>query len=90
MEAYNESVQALKEFRDLHMVIVVLYIVGPVKRAREREQERVAVVGDGGKEGEGTRRRPLKGTGGTDLVNFLKGVRDQMEGTLLQLPGVPS
>ncbi|KIK02510.1 hypothetical protein K443DRAFT_6140 [Laccaria amethystina LaAM-08-1] len=61
MEAYNESVQALKEFRDLHMVIVVLYIVGPVKRARERERERVAVVGDSGKEGEGTRRRPLKG-----------------------------
>jgi indoleamine 2,3-dioxygenase len=90
MEAYNESVRALKEFRDLHMVIVALYIVGPAKRARERERERAAAVGEGGGEGEGTRRRPLKGTGGTDLVKFLKGVRDQTEGTLLQLPGAPS
>lgn len=81
IEAYNESVRALKEFRDLHMVIVALYIVGPAKRARERE---------GGEEGEGTRRRPLKGTGGTDLVQFLKGVRDQTKGTLLPLPGAPS
>jgi len=89
MEAYNESVRALKEFRDLHMVIVALYIVGPAKRARERERERAA-AGEGGEEGEGTRRRPLKGTGGTDLVKFLKGVRDQTKGTLLPLPGAPS
>ena len=91
-EAYNESVRALKEFRDLHMVIVALYIVGPAKRARERERAREATVGEGVEEGEGEdiRRRPLKGTGGTDLVKFLKGVRDQTEGTLLPLPGAPS
>jgi len=49
------------------MVIVTLYIVLPAKRARaaalwaEKEQDRAR----------------LQGTGGTDLVNFLKGVRDR-------------
>ncbi|KAG7098415.1 hypothetical protein E1B28_000370 [Marasmius oreades] len=71
-EAYNKSVKALKEFRDSHMIIASLYILGPARRARDRllnPQEEKAT----------------KGTGGTDLVKFLKGVRDQTAGTVVPI-----
>jgi len=67
-EAYNDAVLALKEFRDAHIQIVALYIVGPSRRGR--------------REGECHERR-LRGTGGTQLVRFLKGVRDRTEGAVL-------
>jgi len=57
-DAYNSAVRALKEFRDAHMIVVALYIVGPAKRARRDVSEE------------------YRGTGGTDVVRFLKGVRD--------------
>ena len=67
LEAYNAAVQSLKEFRDAHMMIVTLYIVLPAKRARGATRQ---TTGDG-------ERPPLQGTGGTDLVKFLKSVRDK-------------
>lgn len=78
-EAYNESVQALKEFRDSHMIIVALYIIGPAKKARERAEAQARA--EQGIE-EGGAHTALKGTGGTDLVKFLKGVRDQTAGNV--------
>jgi indoleamine 2,3-dioxygenase len=63
LEAYNAAVKSLKEFRDAHMIIVTLYVVLPAKRARAAEEER--------------QKEPLQGTGGTDLVEFLKSVRDR-------------
>lgn len=74
MNAYNAAVQALKVFRDKHMIIVTLYIVGPARRAAaaataaEKKEEAATV---------------LKGTGGTDLVKFLKSVRSQTQDALL-------
>jgi indoleamine 2,3-dioxygenase len=91
LEVYNGAVKAVKEFRDAHMIIVTLYIIGPAKRSqtggvvtvmeylpglleKETELERT-------KEMESTFRKNekegLRGTGGTDLVKFLKGLRDQ-------------
>ena len=67
-EAYNDAVLALKEFRDAHLQIVALYIVGPSRRGR--------------REGECGMR--LRGTGGTQLVRFLKGVRDRTEAAVLR------
>ena len=67
LEAYNTTVQSLKEFRDAHMIIVTLYIVLPAKRARAAAQQMA------GEEGQTS----LQGTGGTDMVNFLKSVRDR-------------
>ncbi|KAF8689787.1 hypothetical protein AX14_003159 [Amanita brunnescens Koide BX004] len=64
VEAYNGAVGALKEFRDAHMVIVALYIIGPARRAQREARE-------------GRERTSLQGTGGTDLVRFLKTVRDE-------------
>ncbi|KAF6765855.1 hypothetical protein DFP72DRAFT_793194, partial [Ephemerocybe angulata] len=61
LQAYNAAVQALKVFRDKHMIIVALYITWNAETRSEAEEE--------GKE-------VLKGTGGTDLVRFLKSVRE--------------
>ncbi|KAI0035381.1 tryptophan 2,3-dioxygenase [Vararia minispora EC-137] len=68
-DAYNRAVGAMKRFRDAHMRIVALYIMGPARR--EREAQMAAA-------------RPLKGTGGTDLVSFLKGVRDRTAAAIFQ------
>ena len=63
MEAYNCAVRALKEFRDAHMAVVGMYILGPARKVTAAQSEE--------------RGEALKGTGGTDLVKFLKGVRDK-------------
>ena len=75
--AFNRSVLALKEFRDAHMIIAALYILGPARRAAKRRLE--AAEDDGN----GTRCQPLKGTGGTDLVKFLKDTRNRTKETLV-------
>ncbi|KAG2008682.1 tryptophan 2,3-dioxygenase [Coprinopsis cinerea AmutBmut pab1-1] len=79
LQAYNTAVQALKEFRDKHMIIVALYIIGPARRnvlgqtSREKKEDSGA----------------LKGTGGTDLVKFLKGVRDKTKDAILPVEREP-
>ena len=75
--AFNRSVLALKEFRDAHMIIAALYILGPARRAAKRRPE---VAEDDEKV---TPRQPLKGTGGTDLVKFLKDTRNRTKETLI-------
>jgi indoleamine 2,3-dioxygenase len=65
-EAYNSAVRALKEFRDAHMIVVTLYIVGPARRAKRDVSE------------------GYRGTGGTDVVRFLKGVRDTTARAVIQ------
>jgi indoleamine 2,3-dioxygenase len=73
-EAYNAAVVALKEFRDGHMVIATLYILGPARRAAQRAKE---MSENCVFQWEGDPANPLKGTGGTDLVNFLKETRNR-------------
>ncbi|KAF8896020.1 hypothetical protein BD779DRAFT_1493475 [Infundibulicybe gibba] len=80
--AFNAAVLALKEFRDAHMIIATLYIIGPARRAARRRQEMLKSIG-GQKE---SAPQPLKGTGGTDLVKFLKDTRTHTTETLLEAP----
>ncbi|KAK7030372.1 hypothetical protein VNI00_014116 [Paramarasmius palmivorus] len=75
LQAYNEAVTALKEFRDAHMIIVTLYIIGPARRARKAKEDR--------EKQEKERQEALKGTGGTNLVKFLKSVRNQTAETVI-------
>jgi indoleamine 2,3-dioxygenase len=70
LDAYNSAVQSVREFRDAHIKIVAIYIIGPA--ARERMELEHA-----GLEAQEAGKQVLKGTGGTDLVRFLKGVRDK-------------
>ncbi|KAI0337031.1 Indoleamine 2,3-dioxygenase [Trametopsis cervina] len=63
-ESYNAAVTALKIFRDAHVRIVAIYIVGP-SRSHERPESE------------------MKGTGGTNSIKFVKSVRDQTAGAIL-------
>ena len=66
LEAYNDAVSSLKRFRDGHIRIVAMYIVGPSRKVADAERVESEEA-----------QAPLKGTGGTDLVKFLKDVRDR-------------
>ncbi|KAG5731616.1 Indoleamine 2,3-dioxygenase family protein [Termitomyces sp. T112] len=79
--AYNVAVLALKEFRDAHMIIVAQYIIGPSRRPAPSIS--VATIRSDIRKVYGEVDIPLKGTGGTELVNFLKGVRDRTAGAIL-------
>jgi indoleamine 2,3-dioxygenase len=68
LRAYNAAVGALKELRDAHLIIVALYIIGPSRHRPLREGDVQVESG-----------AALRGTGGTDLVRFLKEVRDRTE-----------
>jgi indoleamine 2,3-dioxygenase len=65
--AYNEAVLALKRFRDGHIRIATLYIVSQARKVPPKEGEETEV----------------RGTGGTSLVRFLKGARDETIRTLV-------
>jgi indoleamine 2,3-dioxygenase len=86
LEAYNGTLKALKEFRDAHMKVVALYIIGPSRRPAPSPGGEVrpdARQDDGIEEFE--RERHLKGTGGTELVRFLKDVRERTAAAILHL-----
>jgi indoleamine 2,3-dioxygenase len=70
--AYNEAVTALKEFRNAHIQIATLYIV-----TQSHRRQAVTVPAS-------PKVEPAKGTGGTDLVPFLKSSRDDTANTLLR------
>jgi len=91
-EAYNAAVDALRRFRDAHLRIVALYIIGPSHRSRAPPpaalprteaagtcagQLSVAIGTGIGELDAPPESGLLLGTGGTDMVRFLKGVRDR-------------
>jgi indoleamine 2,3-dioxygenase len=87
LDAYNGTLKALKEFRDAHMKVVALYIIGPSRRPAPSPggQVRLDVRPDYGDDEleAGEHEKPLKGTGGTELVRFLKDVRERTAAAVL-------
>lgn len=69
--AYNDAVDALKRFRDAHIRIATLYIITQSKRQHPISTET-------------PNETKAVGTGGTQLVPFLKGARDNTLRTTLQ------
>ena len=93
-EAYNEAVLAVKALRDRHVVLVGRYVVVPAGRAAGASiasTKNAAALAEqnlekGGEQGtkDGDREESeIKGSGGSDLVGFLKGMRDETEDSLL-------
>ena len=73
--AYNDAVDALKRFRDAHIRIATLYIVTQSRRQRAIPIGVPSIPSETPRE---------IGTGGTQLVPFLKGARDNTLRTVLQ------
>ncbi|XP_067044904.1 indoleamine 2,3-dioxygenase 2-like isoform X1 [Acropora muricata] len=61
LQEYNECVKKLKDFRSSHLQIVARYIVVPGNRGKSNNQLGMA----------------MRGTGGSDLMSFLKQVRKE-------------
>lgn len=75
-EAYNLAVESLKEFRNIHIQIVTKYIIIPSRRGQQSKVKpaglNLAVASS--RAGE---EKKLHGTGGTELLPFLKQSRDE-------------
>jgi indoleamine 2,3-dioxygenase len=72
LKTYNDAVLSLKELRSSHMNIVALFIIGPACHDRlisTSDSDHVSSSRD--------EELLLKGTGGTGMVRFLKGIRDR-------------
>src|SRR5713101_3499914 len=69
VDAYHTSLDALKAYRDEHIKIVTLFVLGPSKQARERQQPNPQPVEKADQAEVG-----LKGTGGSELFLLLKGM----------------
>ena len=76
-DAYDECIDGLKQFRTGHISLVAEYIMA---QQRKGEVERGSLEGTAGG----------KGTGGTDLMQFLKPIRDNCKDSLLGLPEASS
>jgi indoleamine 2,3-dioxygenase len=78
--AYNLAVARLAAFRDIHIQIVTRYIILPSRRAPLTQSSglNLAVASTNNKSSVG-----LSGTGGTELMPFLKQSRDETRETAL-------
>lgn len=82
LSAYNQAVMSLKEFRDAHMIIATLYILGPARRAFKLAND-IAEHNSTTESKTPVGWTPVKGTGGTELVKFLKDTRTRTSESLI-------
>ncbi|KDN36277.1 hypothetical protein RSAG8_10965, partial [Rhizoctonia solani AG-8 WAC10335] len=68
-DLYNAAVRELEGFRNEHIKIVTLYVIGPARRAQQTTA--------GGAEDDSE----MRGTGGSNLAKLLKGMRDDTKRT---------
>lgn len=77
-EAYDDAVDALTKFRDIHINIVARYIIAPARSCDFQGKTAVRNIATAFS-GKSSTREDLKGTGGTDLMTFLKQTRDETQ-----------
>lgn len=79
--AYDETVMALSKFRDIHIQIVTRYIITPSRSppaAHVMRRTGINLASASSQAGKAGSEKPqLYGTGGTDLIPFLKQTRDE-------------
>jgi indoleamine 2,3-dioxygenase len=84
-DAYNAAVMAMGVFRDKHIQVVTRYIIMASKLpAPEKEPVRwnlASSTSDKMKNSDGSVSEGVSGTGGTDLIPFLKQTRDATKAT---------
>lgn len=80
-EAYNFAVDELRQFREIHIQIVTRYIIRPSRQyaPKENSGSNLAVATSDVV----NREKAFHGTGGTDLIPFLKQSRDETKKTAL-------
>lgn len=93
-EQYDDAVRAMKTFRDLHMRLVAVFIVTQAKRPpgptsvfyKGFEEKRIESEREKAQQAErdGLVKETLMGTGGTQLVQFLKECRERTKEAILQ------
>ena len=83
-EAYNQTVAALVSLRDIHIRIVTRYIIMPSRSPPapyvvQQKTLNLATASSTSLEtaNPGCEKKQLQGTGGTDLIPFLKRTRDE-------------
>lgn len=78
-DAFNTAVDALTGFRDIHIRIVGRYIVAPSRMGKPSANETDSGVMNiaSASSRTGVPKDELKGTGGTNLMGFLKRTRDE-------------
>ncbi|KIM94043.1 hypothetical protein OIDMADRAFT_45855 [Oidiodendron maius Zn] len=80
--AYNLAVSKLKSLRDIHIQIVTRYIINPSQKPLRGPNDRVNIATTSSRK---ISKTELSGTGGTQLMLFLKQSRDETEETALRL-----
>lgn len=81
--AYNEAVEALVAFRNIHIQIVARYIINPSRspvsdRVVQRKGLNLATASSRAADSDDLeKKQQLAGTGGTMLIPFLKKTRDE-------------
>lgn len=82
-DAYTAATESLTQFRNMHIQIVTRYIILPSKQPWKGSRQNLASSSSMRKQGE-----ELTGTGGTQLVPFLKKSRDETTeaGKLIERP----
>jgi indoleamine 2,3-dioxygenase len=82
-EAFNHAVAMLAKFRDKHIRLVTRYIVNPARNPRATEAQlrnkgtNIATVSDKLAASQDSNGPGLSGTGGTQLIPFLKQTRTE-------------
>lgn len=69
---YNDCVDAMVSLRNYHLQIVAKYIVIPARQSKNTQPSEEPSESEN------------KGTGGTDVMKFLKSVRDTTKAALLK------
>jgi indoleamine 2,3-dioxygenase len=80
LEAYNFAVKELERFRDIHIQIVTRYIIRPSRQQAPAAYPGLNLAIASSKAGE---TKSLHGTGGTELLPFLRQSRDETKDTAL-------
>lgn len=75
-KAFYQAVDALTAFRDTHIKIVARYIVAPSRAPGQSTMTRTLNIASASSS-RSCQPKDLKGTGGTDLMIFLKQTRDE-------------